>query len=119
MISDKEFEQAEQRGREMQENVPHAVEAMYVPSIQRVLIQLSNGLEISILQDRYATLRNANTTDLSSIELNAGGFEIYFPKLDEGFWVPDLLGDLLGVRSFLKANAQRETTELAGKTVAA
>jgi hypothetical protein len=113
VISDQELELAEQRGREMWQNVPHAVEATFVPSIQRLLILLSNGLEISLRQDQYRTIQNATADDLSSIELNASGFEVYFPKIDEGFWVPDLLEHLLDVRRFLSKNAEDKMAEYA------
>jgi hypothetical protein len=115
MTSDAEFDLAEQRGRETQENVPHAVEATYVPSIRRVLILLSDGLEISLRQDQYLAFQNASTSDLDVIELNAGGFEIYFPKIDEGFWLPDLLEHLLGVRKFLRKNVEEEIAEYQGQ----
>lgn len=73
----------------------------YVPSIKRVLILLAGGLELSLRTSDHFAIRNATDDELTAIKLNADGFEIYFPKLDEGFWVPDLLERLLGVRKFL------------------
>ena len=119
MTSEDKFQLAEKRGNEMYENVPHAVEAIYVPSIKRLLILLSNGLEISLRQEDYVTFRNASASDLETIELNGSGFEVYFPKIDEGFWIPDLLEHLLDVRKFLKKNADEEMAECRGKEVAA
>ncbi|HEY5329197.1 MAG TPA: DUF2442 domain-containing protein [Acidobacteriaceae bacterium] len=118
MTSEKELERAEKRGQETYDNVPHAIEATYVPSIRRLLILLSNGLEISLRQDEFATFRNASPSDLETIELNAEGFEIHFPKIDEGFWIPDLLEHLLGVRKFLGKAAEEEMAEYREKRVA-
>ena len=118
MISEEEHDLAVKRGRETRENVPHAVEATYVPSIRRLLILLSDGLEISLRQEDYRTFRNASPTDLETIELNAGGFEVYFPKIDEGFWIPDLLEHLLGVRKFLSKAVKEEMADYREKQVA-
>jgi hypothetical protein len=118
MTSEKEFELAEKRGQETYDNVPHAIEATYVPSIRRLLILLSNGLEISLRQEEFATFRNASPADLETIELNAEGFEVHFPKIDEGFWIPDLLEHLLGVRKFLRKAADEEMAEYRERQVA-
>ena len=118
MTSEEEFELAGKRGQETYANVPHAIEATYVPSIRRLLILLSNGLEISLRQEEFATFRNGSPADLETIELNAEGFEGHFPKIDEGFWIPDLLEHLLGVRKFLSKAAEEEMAEYRERQVA-
>jgi len=118
VISDQEYEAATRRGQETFENVPHGVEATYVPSIGRVLLLLSDGMELSLRTKDYSWMAKASPEELKLIELNASGLEIYFPKLDEGFWIPDLLEHLLGVRKFLKKKADEEMAEYTNKHVA-
>jgi hypothetical protein len=113
VITEKEHELAEQRGRELYEKVPHAVDAVYSTALRRVLILLSNGLEISLRQDDYKWMRGASANDLSTIELNVDGLELFFPELDEGFWIPDLLEHLLEVRRFLGVRVEKERIEFA------
>jgi hypothetical protein len=119
VISDEEFERAEKRGRELIENVPHAVEACYVPALKRILVLLSDGMEISLRTNEYLTTQNATDEQLSTIELFANGFEIHFPKLDEGFWVPDLLEHLLGVRKFLRHRIEEQMVDYERQRAAA
>jgi hypothetical protein len=118
VVSDKELERAETRGTELYENVPHAVEALYVPSIKRILVRLSDEMELSLRTDQYFATKDATDDQLSAIELNASGFEIYFPKMDEGFWLPDLLEHLLGVRKFLRHRVDAEMADYAKRQAA-
>ncbi len=118
MVSDKELERAEKRGSELYENVPHAVEAFYVPSIKRILVRLSDEMELSLRTDQYLATKNATDDQLSTIELHADGFEIHFPKTDEGFWLPDLLEHLLSVRKFLRHRVDEEIADYAKQQAA-
>jgi hypothetical protein len=108
VISEEEFQEAERRGRETMENVPHVVAAMYIPTIRRVLITFDSGLEIALRQDDYSWMRHANESDLSKIEILGGGLILDFSKLDEGFYMPDLLEHLLHVRRFLKREVEQD-----------
>lgn len=90
-ISDAEFEEANRRGEEMRQNVPWALSAKYEPTVQRILAALSSGIELSLPVESYAFLLNATDEQRSLIEVCAGGYELFFPKLDDGVWLPNYL----------------------------
>jgi len=112
MISEREHELAEQRGREIYENVPHVVDAVYSPTLRRVLVTLSSGLEICLRQDDYSWMRHASANDLSTMEWEGSGLYLTFPELDEGFYIPSLLEHLLNVRRFLQRSLDQDRAEL-------
>jgi hypothetical protein len=111
MVSDKELKAARQRTREMRKNVPHAVAATYLPKIKRILVTLSDGFEIALDPERIQTLEHAKPSALKKIEINAAGYELFFPALDDGIWVPGLLEGLLGTRKWMREIAKRDTEE--------
>jgi hypothetical protein len=113
MVSDKESKAARRYMREMRKHVPHAVTASYQPQLRKILVTLSDGLEIALDPKRIQTLEDARPSALKNIEINAAGYELFFPALDDGIWVPGLLQGLMGTRSWMKQTAKRDADEFA------
>ena len=113
MVSETELKEARRRMREMRKNVPHAVAAIYLPRLKRILVTLSDGFEIALDPERIQTLENAKPSALKKIEINAAGYELFFPALDDGLWVPGLLQGLTGTRKWMEQAAKRDARELA------
>jgi len=119
MVTDNELKAARQRTREMRKNVPHAIAAVYVPRVRRILVTLSDGFEIALDPERIQTLENAKPSALKKIEINAAGYELFFPALDDGIWIPGLLKGLLGTRKWMADLEKRDASDFARKTRAA
>lgn len=100
-ISDKEFAAAKARGRAMLKSVPHAVAAWYDSTRDRVVIELSNRIELAFAPRDAQGLDKATPEDLARIEIDPPGFGIHFPTLDADLYVPGLLEGLLGSKAWM------------------
>lgn len=103
MANTRELTAARATMRSIRMRVPHAVRAEYAPRIGRILVTLSDGFEFAIDPARTQTLASATTAQLKQVEIQGAGYELYFPKLDDGVWIPGLLQGLIGSRSWMRA----------------
>lgn len=99
-ITDKELAAANARGREMLRTTPHAVAARYDVARKRIVVELSNGIEIAFPPAAAQGLETASPRDLVEIEIDPPGFGLHFPRLDADLYVPALLEGILGSRAW-------------------
>ena len=66
---------------------PQAVSAHFDATRKRLTIELAGNVELSIPADRLGFPPGA---DLSGVQVEGGGFDLYFPAIEEGAFVPDL-----------------------------
>jgi len=99
----KEFLEATRRGKEMQATKPMAVAAYYNRKAKRVVISLSTKVEVMFNPSDVQGLENAKPSQLEEIEIAPSGFSLYFPELDEGINIPNLLEGFLGSRKWMAA----------------
>jgi hypothetical protein len=104
---EKEFRRANQRGLELQANVPKALAARYDRRTRRVVIGLSSGLEVGFLPERAQGLERASAAELEEIEITPSGYGIHFPKLDADLYLPALLQGFYGSRKWMAAGLGR------------
>jgi hypothetical protein len=102
-ISHKEFLAATRRAKRMQANNPRAIAAYYNKQANRVVISLSTKVEVMFNPSDVQGLENASPSQLKQIEITPSGFGLYFPDLDEGINVPNLLEGFLGSRKWMAA----------------
>jgi Protein of unknown function (DUF2442) len=123
------FDAAVTRGKERHRG-PQATGAHYDSVRDRILVELSTGIEISFSPKQAQGLESALPDDLSAIEVTPSGFGLHFPKLDADIYVPALLEGVLGsakwmagqmvridgaARSASKAQAARENGKRGGR----
>lgn len=77
-----------ERGAKASASEPRAVNARYDGARNRLIIELLGGAELAIPADRLGFPAGA---DLSSVRVEGGGFDLYFPAIDQGAFVPDLI----------------------------
>lgn len=75
------------RGEAAVRGEPRALAARYDSASGRLVLMLAGGVEIAM---PAAALGFSVDADLSDIRVEGGGFDLYFPALDEGAYVPDL-----------------------------
>lgn len=107
-ITEKEIAAANARGREMLRSVPHAVAARYDVERGRVVVELSNGVELAFRPSDAQGLDQATAEDLAEIVIEARGFGLHFPRLDADLYVPGLLAGQLGSKAWMAARLGRE-----------
>jgi hypothetical protein len=98
-----EFDRANARAAEQLATTPTVVAVRYDPDTDRVVISLSNGLEVSFPAHAVEGLETATPADLSHIEIDPPGFGLHFPTLDADVYVPALLQGILGSERWMAA----------------
>jgi hypothetical protein len=96
VISDAAIQQAEARMRKRLASGPHAVAARYDRRVSRVMVTLSNGLELAIPPHMAEGLADAKPADLAIIEITPAGLGLHWPKLDADLYLPALLEGVFG-----------------------
>jgi len=84
---DEVIARAMERGAKAVACEPKAVSAHFDALRGRLIIELDGNVELSIPADRLGFPPGA---DLSGVRVEGGGFDLYFPVIDEGAFVPDL-----------------------------
>ena len=95
-ISDDAVAEAEERMRGILAAGPHAISARYDRRISRIVVGLSNGLELALLPSLLEGLAGAKLVDLAEIEITPSGLGLHWPRLDADFYVPALLEGVFG-----------------------
>ena len=98
-----EFASATLRGAERRASEPTAVGARYDRRRNRVIVSLSNSLELAFPPHIAEGLENAAPADLATIEITPSGFGIHFPNLDADLYLPALLQGVFGSKRWMAA----------------
>jgi hypothetical protein len=94
--SDAAIREAEQRMRERMESSPRAIAARYDRRVARIMVSLSNGLELAFPPHLAEGLADAKPADLAAIEITPTGLGLHWPKLDADLYLPALLEGVFG-----------------------
>jgi hypothetical protein len=103
MAKRNELREATARGAKMRAALPTASAARYDRRIDRVVVSLATGLELSFAPHAVQGLEAAKPSELAPIEISPSGFGLHFPKLDADIYLPALLEGFLGSRSWMAA----------------
>ncbi len=95
-LSDDGILQAEQRMRDRLAAGPHAVAGRYDRRVARIMVTLSNGLELAFPPHLAEGLADAKPADLAVIEITPAGLGLHWPKLDADLYLPALLEGIFG-----------------------
>lgn len=92
----KQIESANRRARQRRLRCSHALGAHFDPRTGRVVVHLSNRLDIAFDPSDVEGLQNASSADLSRIEISPSGLGLHFPAVDADIYIPALLEGILG-----------------------
>ena len=95
-ISDTAIQQAEQRMQDRLASGPHAVAARYDRRVSRIMVSLSNGLELAFPPHLAEGLANAKPADLAIIEITPAGLGLHWPRQNADLYLPALLEGVFG-----------------------
>ena len=101
MASRDDFEQANQRAKDLEARIPRAVSAHYDRKTGRIVIQLSSKLIVSFSPGDVEGLEDARPSQLNQIEISPSGFGIHFPAVDADLHIPGLLEGFLGSETWM------------------
>jgi Protein of unknown function (DUF2442) len=97
-----EFEAAKNRGKARLDG-PRAASAHYDATRNRIVVQLTTGVEIGFAPEQAQGLENASIEELKVVEVEEFGLGVHFPRLDADLYVPALVEGLLGSKSWMAA----------------
>lgn len=98
-IDEATFAKAQERGRRLLERGPLATAARYEAG--RIHVELNNGCAFEFPVEHAEGLAGAKVADLRTIEVQAAGLGLYWPKLDADLYVPTLVKGVLGTKQWM------------------
>jgi Protein of unknown function (DUF2442) len=101
IITEHQKLEADARMKERVAAGPSAVSVSYRRAEGRIMIELSNGSLVGIPASEIQGLEQASPEDLEVIELTPLGDGLHFPAVDADLYLPALLADVLGSRTFM------------------
>jgi hypothetical protein len=104
-VTDADLEAANARGAATRAAQPTAQAARYDRRTGRVVVTLSNGLELGFKPHDAQGLESARPAQLAVIEISPSGLGLHFPALDADLYLPALLGGLLGSAAWMSQRA--------------
>ena len=84
---DEMIARAMKRGEDAAAVESRAVAARFDTTRNRLVLEFEGSVELAI---PASALGLPATADLSDVRLEGGGFDLYFPSIDAGAFVPDL-----------------------------
>jgi hypothetical protein len=100
-LTDIDIRQAEKRMQARVRDLPHATSARLDRHGARIVIGLSNGLELGVPVDLAQGLAGAKPADLSAIEISPTGLGLHWPRLDADLYLPALMEGMFGTRRWM------------------
>jgi hypothetical protein len=100
-LTDADVKKAEKRMQARMQAQPRAVSARYDRQGARIVVSLSNGLDIGVPVAMAQGLAGAKASQLSAIEITPTGLGLHWPKLDADLYLPSLLQGLFGTRRWM------------------
>src|SRR3974390_2844640 len=100
-LTDAKLRDAESRMEARLKKQPHATRAVYDEKKGRIVVGLSNGLEIGFPVELAQGLAGAGAADLSVIEITPTGLGLHWPRLDTDLHLPALMEGFFGSRRWM------------------
>jgi hypothetical protein len=97
-----QIESALEQARRFAPEERRAAAASYDANKDRVVLALSNGVDVSIPRKDLQGLENASTAQAGEIELLGGGTGLHWPQLDVYHYVPGLLNNIFGTAAWMR-----------------
>ena len=129
-LTDADVRAAEKRMRARLRSQPHATSARYDRRVARIVVSLSNGLDLGFPIDLAQGLAGARPADLADIEISPTGLGLHWRRLDADLYLPALMEGVFGTRHWMaralgraggrstssaKREASRENGKLGGR----
>ena len=100
-LTEAEVRAAEKRMQARLKGQPHAVSARYDRRGERIVVGLSNGLDLGVPVNLAEGLAGAKPGDLADVEISPTGLGLHWPRLDADLYLPALLEGLFGTHRWM------------------
>jgi hypothetical protein len=116
-ISDAQIDAAIERGKLALETEPRAASARYDRTLDRVVVDLTNGCTFAFPPRLAQGLEAATDEQLKQVEILGVGYGLHWETLDVDLSIPGLLAGLFGTKAYMARRAGQATSP--AKAVAA
>ena len=79
-----------------------AVNAFYDAVHDKVVIQLTDEIEVRLPRKRLQGLEHASAADISEINIEGPGTGLHWPRLHVDHYIPGLLQGIFGTRQYMR-----------------
>lgn len=110
ILTDREIELAEERGRAAMASDPRAVSVRYDASIGHIALELSDGRTFGFPARLIQDLQGVSDHNLAEVQIDSVGFNLHWPLLDVDLHVPSLVAGIFGTKAWMN----RELARVAG-----
>lgn len=94
-ISEQAIDAALKRGQDLAKVEHRAISARLDAARSRLVIEFDNGVEMSTpISLLLPQLTDIDKQKLADVRIEGGGYDLYWPELDEGLYIPDLCADM-------------------------
>jgi len=100
-LSDADVRRAEKRMQTQLQAQPHATAARYDRRDAKVVVSLSNGLELGVPVRLAQGLSGASASELADIEISPTGLGLHWPRLDADLYLPALIEGIFGTHRWM------------------
>ena len=100
-LTNAEVRKADKRMRARLKEQPRARAVRYDRRSARIVVGLSNGLELGVPVELAQGLAGAKASDLSHIEISPTGLGLHWPRLDADLYLPALMEGVFGSRRWM------------------
>lgn len=106
-LTDRDFEDAVERGRALFETEPHARAVHHDLTSGMTVVELYNGCTFAFPPRRLQGLEQASDEDLLAVEINGLGYGLHWEKPDVDFTVGGLMAGRFGSESHMARERAR------------
>ena len=118
-LTDREFDAAEARGRDVIAREARASAARYDRATGRVVVELDNGCIYAFPARLVQDLQGAGEGDLEDVRVDGVGFNLHWPALDVDLYVPALVSGVFGTRAWMIRAVARHAGQITSPAKAA
>jgi hypothetical protein len=92
LTTDEEIDAAIEQAKQY-ENEPRIVEAVFrpEPELDLLMLRLNDGRRLVLPREELPELRNATPEQASDLVVGRHGRHVWWPQLDDGIYLPNLL----------------------------
>ncbi|MFC6788766.1 DUF2442 domain-containing protein [Methylobacterium komagatae] len=101
-VTERDIQKAEEQMDALQRN-GFALSARYDSDADRIVIELSTGVQVAFPPRLAEGLADADPGDLAVIEISPSGLGLHWPALDADLYVPAVLQGILGSKGWMAA----------------
>jgi hypothetical protein len=120
-LTDNDVRRAEKRMQVRLKGQPRATSARFDRRGARIVVGLSNGLDLGVPVNLAQGLAGAKASDLADIEISPTGLGLHWPRLDADLYLPTLMEGVFGTRRWMAQRLGRSggsSTSLAKRKAA-